>query len=421
MTAKLSITSAAPETETFCAIPVYNNAATIADVARRARAELQNVLVIDDGSTDADLRELLKDLDVTVIRHPVNRGKGAALATAFTAAAERGARYLITLDGDGQHFPEDIPRFFPQLADGMILIGRRDEIAGAMPGSSLFGREFSDFWIGVETGVIVHDTQSGFRAYPVQHVRQLQIESLHYNFEMEIVARALWAGLRVETVPIRVFYPDAEDRVSSFHPFRDNARIAKVHAKLVLRELLPIPHRAIEPQKFSPSVAAATEGGGEGDILFRGQKALTPTLSQSTGRGGRKDASRWPASDEVPAGIFNQVSWMAGLRSPLGLAASVLVATMFGIILWPWGPVATIYVTGRLHLNKAAALFVIALTTLPIIPTICLAVADKLLGPPAAGHPHWRWFVGSHIVAFAVAPVLTLLVYFVAKFRAKPA
>jgi hypothetical protein len=374
MPSKLSITPASPEAETWCAIPVYNNAATIVDVARRAREQSPHVLVIDDGSTDADLCDLLKGIDVTVIRHPANRGKGAALATAFEAAAQSGARYLITLDGDGQHFPEDIPRFFPHLADDVMLIGRRDKVIGAMPGASAFGREFSDFWIGVETGVIVYDTQSGFRAYPVKPVQQLRIDSRHYNFEMEIITRGAWAGMQVGTVPIRVFYPDSEHRVSSFHPFRDNARIAMIHAKLVLRELLPIPHRSI----------------------------LSGKLDSET----RSNAS-------------GQVSWIRGLCSPLGLAASVLVATMFGIILWPWGPVATIYVTGRLHLNKAAALFVIALTTLPVIPTICLRVADRILGPTAG--PHWRWFVGAHAVAFVAAPVLTLAVYFVAKLWIKPA
>jgi hypothetical protein len=376
MTAKLSITSAAPETETWCAIPVYNNAATIVDVARRARAQLPHVLVIDDGSTDADLRDLLKDIEVTVIRHPENRGKGASLATGFDAAAQGGARYLVTLDGDGQHFPEDIPKFFPHLSSDAILIGSRDDVVGDMPPSSTFGRDFSDFWIGVETGVIVHDTQSGFRIYPVKHVRDLPVNSRHYNFEMEIITRALWAGLHVESVPVRVFYPDQAKRVSSFDPIRDNARIALLHTKLVLRELLPAPHRSI-----------------------------------ITG----------PDQIPVSAEASGHASWMRGILSPLGLAASVFVATMFGIILWPWGPIPTIFVAGRLHLNKAAALFVIALTTLPFIPTISLCVADRVLGPTLSQHPHWRWFVGSHIVAFIVAPVLTLLVYFMAKLRMKSA
>ena len=230
-------------TQIWCGIPVYNNAATIADVARRCREQIANIVIVDDGSTDADLRELLKPLDVAVVRHPSNLGKGVALLTAIRYAAERGAQYLLTLDGDGQHFPEDIPAFLPRLSPGVILIGSRDEIVGDMPRSSHFGRDFSDFWICVESGAMLRDTQSGFRAYPVQPALALPLASRHYNLEMEIITRAIWAGLAVECVPIRARYFDAGSAVSHFRPFRDNLRISLLHTRLVLRRLLPIPHR----------------------------------------------------------------------------------------------------------------------------------------------------------------------------------
>lgn len=226
-------------------IPVYNNAGTIADVARRAREVADKVLVIDDGSTDGDLRELLKPLDVTVVRHDRNQGKGAALLTAFRHVANAGGRYLITLDGDGQHFPEDICRFTQRLSPDTILLGHRAEITGQMPRSSRFGRRFSDFWIFAETFHWVLDSQSGFRAYPVAHMLQLPMWSKHYNFEMEILTRALWAGLRVESVPVRVWYPPADERVSHFHKVRDNFRISRVHIRLLARRLWPWPHRRL--------------------------------------------------------------------------------------------------------------------------------------------------------------------------------
>lgn len=229
----------------WCAIPVYNNAGTIIDIARRTHEQIDNILVIDDGSTDADLRELLKVLDVTVIRHEKNRGKGVALRTAFEHASKQGGEYLITLDGDGQHFPEDIPRFLPYLAPDAILLGRRDEIIGEMPGSSEFGRNFSDFWIRLETGQRVSDSQSGFRAYPIKHVQAMEMWSKHYNFEVEVLTRALWAGLTVNSVPIRVWYPPAGTRVSSFRPFVDNVRISRLHVRLIARRLLPWPHRQL--------------------------------------------------------------------------------------------------------------------------------------------------------------------------------
>ena len=159
--------------EIWCGIPVYNNAGTIADVVSRCRRQIADVVVIDDGSTDADLRELLKPLDVPVIRHPQNLGKGKALMTAFDYAAVRGAKYFITLDGDGQHFPEDIPQFISRLDPDTILIGSRQRVIGKMPYSSRFGREFSDFWVCVESGAVVSDTQSGFRAYPLPSIERL--------------------------------------------------------------------------------------------------------------------------------------------------------------------------------------------------------------------------------------------------------
>ncbi len=229
----------------WVAIPVYNNAGTIADVARRARERADHILVIDDGSTDADLRDLLKPLDVTVLRHDQNQGKGAALLTACRYVADQAGQYLITLDGDGQHFPEDIPRLVERLSPDTILLGHRADIRGHMPRSSRFGRRFSDFWIFAETFRWVLDSQSGFRAYPVQHVLKLPMWSRHYNFEMEVLTRALWAGLTVESVPIRVWYPPAAERVSHFHKVRDNFRISRVHIRLLARRLWPMPYRRL--------------------------------------------------------------------------------------------------------------------------------------------------------------------------------
>ena len=193
----------------WCAIPVYNNAATIGDVVQRCRRQLANVIVVDDGSSDADLRELLKDSGSVVLRHEHNLGKGAALLTAMRYVAQGQGRYLITLDGDGQHFPEDIPQFIAALAPNTILLGDRQQVSGKMPSSSRFGRAFSDFWIRLETGAAIRDTQSGFRAYPVGPISQMRFCSRHYNFEVEVLTRSIWAGLHVKNMPIRVWYPDA--------------------------------------------------------------------------------------------------------------------------------------------------------------------------------------------------------------------
>jgi hypothetical protein len=353
-------------TQIWCGIPVYNNAATIADVARRCREQIANVVVVDDGSTDADLREILKPLDVSVIRHPSNLGKGAALLTAFRYVAERGAQYLITLDGDSQHFPEDIPVFLPRLETDTILIGSRDKIVGDMPRSSHFGRDFSDFWICVESGEMLRDTQSGFRAYPVKPALDLRLASRHYNLEMEIISRAVWAGLDVKCVPIRVEYFDGEKRVSHFRPILDNLRISLLHTRLVLRQLLPIPHRRVSGG-LAPS-------------------SLTP--------------GQW----------IRQLC--AQNSSPMGLAAAAALSVLLSILLWPWGPIVVLYVAMRLHLNKIMVLANLAICLPRALPEFCLTVGRTVLHPNVS--PFLQWYVGSRIVGFLVSPVLALVVYGVA-------
>ena len=131
----------------WAVIPVYNNGESIRAVVSRSVTHVEHLLVVDDGSTDVNVKELLNDLDVVVLQHNENRGKGAALRTAMNYIYEAGGEFMITLDGDGQHFPGDIPRLLEQLDKDTILIGKREEVTGDMPRHSRFGRRFSDFWV----------------------------------------------------------------------------------------------------------------------------------------------------------------------------------------------------------------------------------------------------------------------------------
>jgi len=231
----------------WCVIPVYNNGKTIRSVALACREVLMNVLVIDDGSTDVDLKTLLSDTDITVVRHPVNQGKGKALLTALDYVAAKSARYMITLDGDGQHKASDLNTFFPLIEydEDTFVIGCRDFSRPNVPGKSKFGRNFANFWLRVETGVLIGDCQSGFRAYPVKHFLKLRLCGSYYDFETEALARAAWAGLNLRMVEIDVWYPEKDKRISSFRPFIDNLRISIMHSRLVLRRLLPVPHKKL--------------------------------------------------------------------------------------------------------------------------------------------------------------------------------
>ena len=201
----------------WCAVPVYNNADTVREVATGCRSRLPNVIVVDDGSTDADLRAMFGGTDITLLRHERNMGKGRAILTALEHVRAARGTHLLIVDGDGQHHPADIEKFLPVIRDNPtgIVIGCRDFSAQNVPDSSRFGRRFSNFWLRLEAGVVTRDSQSGFRAYPVELVSQLRTRGRRYDFEAEVLTRAAWAGLPLLDVDIGVHYPPAEERVSA--------------------------------------------------------------------------------------------------------------------------------------------------------------------------------------------------------------
>lgn len=222
-------------------IPTFNNHRSIGDVVARAVAvNARNgipVFVLDDGSTDGS-GALAEDAGATVIVHPENRGKGAALLTGMKALARAGYTHAICLDADGQHHPEDIPAFAAAIgADPWsIFAGVRD--LSTAPGISRFGRRFSNFWIWVETGWRVADSQCGFRSYPVASVLALDLGSSRYDLEVEVLTRALWSGVAVRDLPCQVTYPPKAERVTSFRPLVDNTRITWVNIKLIAERVL---------------------------------------------------------------------------------------------------------------------------------------------------------------------------------------
>ena len=224
-----------------CVIPVFNHAATAPAVIERARAVMRDVLVIDDGSDDIDLAKLYEGTDVEVVRHPRNLGKGASLLTAIRTLAPRGYDYMITLDADAQHDPEDIRRFLPLLESGgrTVVAGVRDFSVPNVPRRSKIGRALSDFCFLLETGKRISDSQSGFRAYPLPYVSRIRCTPLRYEFETELLVRCMWTGLDLAEVPISTHYDPPGKRVSHFRPFRDNGRMVLLHIRLMFRRAFP--------------------------------------------------------------------------------------------------------------------------------------------------------------------------------------
>ena len=225
-------------------IPTYNNGKTLLRVLEGVRAAARLVIVVDDGSTD-DTRALLAgQRDLVVITHVVNRGKGAAMMAGFSEARRRGASHAATIDADGQHDPRDLGSLMAYAArhpDHLVIgVRQMDEAAGDVPGSSRFGRRFSNFWVFCETGLRLADTQSGLRVYPLKPLEPLLLSRQHYDFEIEILVRAAWAGVPVAEHPVSVHYPPRRERVSHFRPWVDNGRLTLLHTLLVI-------HRCMRP------------------------------------------------------------------------------------------------------------------------------------------------------------------------------
>jgi len=227
-------------------IPVFNHGCTVIAVATSALTLGWPVYVVDDGSTDGIHTELERMDKIRLLRHRSNQGKGAALVTGFREAAKH-ADWAITLDADGQHFPGDARQLIDAIPVGErpIVIGRRLNMSSAgAPWTSRFGKEFSNFWVRMAGGPRVSDSQSGFRLYPLPEVLHLSIEAKRYQFEIEVLVKAAWAGINVIEAPIGVRYPVGTERISHFRPFIDFLRNTATFARLITHRVLLGPHRA---------------------------------------------------------------------------------------------------------------------------------------------------------------------------------
>lgn len=220
-------------------VPTYNNAGSLAFVLSELLKYTQNIIVVNDGSTD-DTENILSNFsEIEVISFVKNRGKGAALKQGFKRAGELGFEYAISFDSDGQHFADDLPVFLKRLEQkkpkdpDLLLIGSRKMDDASVPKKSSFGNKFSNFWFWVETGIKLSDTQCGFRLYPLKKVNNIPLYTKRFEFEIEVIVKAAWRQIAVENVPVKVHYA-AENRVSHFRPFHDFARISILNTYLVI-------------------------------------------------------------------------------------------------------------------------------------------------------------------------------------------
>jgi glycosyltransferase involved in cell wall biosynthesis len=217
-------------------IPALDCEATIQAVVQETRRFVPRVWVVDDGSSDRTA-DAAKAAGAEVLRQPSNRGKGAALRAGMQALLRDGVTHVVTLDGDGQHLPEDIPRLLAASAaePDALVMGARQHEPGSLTKIRAFGNRYANRWVRIACGREFEDTQSGFRVYPVAATLALGCRADRFAFETEVVIRAVRAGLPVRSVPVRVYNPPPDQRISHFHGVWDSIRIVFTVIGLLLR------------------------------------------------------------------------------------------------------------------------------------------------------------------------------------------
>lgn len=232
------ITVGVEENEACAVIPTYQNAKTLLQVVADVHRVVDTVFVVDDGSNDGTAALLDKatgsERPEKVLTHPKNCGKGAALKTGLTYARQQGFRYAVTVDADGQHRADDIPALLKAVEEepDALAIGSRGLQHENMPAKSTFANRFSNFWFALQTLQRLPDTQSGLRVYPLQRLHGLRWMSARYEAELTLLVFSAWAGVKLLPVPVSVYYPPRDQRVTHFRPGRDFTRISVLNTLL---------------------------------------------------------------------------------------------------------------------------------------------------------------------------------------------
>ena len=367
----------------FCiVIPCFNHATTVAAVARAAQAYCP-VLVVDDGST-IPLPALP---DCTVIRLERNSGKGAALRAGLQRAAELGYTHAITMDSDGQHFAEDLPKFLAaaQAQPEAMIVGVRDFFAAGCPTHRRRSNAVSTFWFRVETGVSLGDTQCGFRCYPLALAQRLKTKSGRYAFELEFMVRASWVGTPIVAVPVKCSYAPSQLSQSHFRPVKDLAHITIMNIGLVLQSW------------FVPLSLRTAWSLGE-------RKSRKKTIAEF---------------------------FVEHAHEPGQMAWAVGVGLFFGIVPFiGFQMVLAAAAAHKLRLNKAITLLASNISIPPLAPFIYtfgmvfghwIYTGERMEISPRQmtwAHAHeyfWEWLFGCVALAVVVAVIGTLITYVAAR------
>jgi len=370
-------------------IPTYNNDKTLKRIIDGVLQYTSSIIIVNDGCTDTTSQILKKYHQLTQIHFPENRGKGVALREGFKKAILESYELAITIDSDGQHYPNDIPVFIDEIEKdkNSLLIGSRNMDQSTVPKGSSFGHKFSNFWYWVETGVKLTDTQSGYRLYPLKALAKINFRTTKFEFEIENIVKASWNGITVKNVPVKVLY-DAGERVSHFRPYKDFLRITVLNVWLVTVALCYIKPRDLFRK-----------------IKKKGFKQFfTEDLFKSSDSPSKKAKS-------IALGVFIGLTPFWGFQTILAVALAV-----------------------PLRLNKAISFTFSNISIPPFIPFIILGsikIGSLILGTKVIFNLEnlveniksltsiKEYFIGSFVLAFIMAILFGGIGYIVLKLKNK--
>lgn len=229
--------AAQPHYRVAALIPAFDCARTITDVVRGASRYCEHVLVVDDGSSD-ETAQLARAAGADVIRHGINRGKGAALRSGLIGLLAQGFTHAFSVDGDGQHLASEMQRMLDlshAMPCAIVLGARRIAPEQEVAPMKRFGNDFANWWVSLAAGREFRDTQTGFRIYPIAATLDLGVQAERYQFESEVLILAARRGVGIETCDVAVFYPPPGERISHYDPWLDTCRIIATVVSFLVR------------------------------------------------------------------------------------------------------------------------------------------------------------------------------------------
>jgi glycosyltransferase involved in cell wall biosynthesis len=230
-------------------VPVYNHEAAVGAIVQSVLAHQLHCILVDDGS-ERDCAGVIDALvagnrkQVTLLRHPINRGKGSAVLTGVRHAAQIGYTHALQIDADGQHRVADIPRFLElAAAHPQALILGCPEYDQSAPTLRRWARYLTHVWVSINTlSRQIQDSMCGFRVYPLTPTLELDRRrklGKRMNFDIEIVVRLYWGGVEIINVPTPVIY--SKEAISHFRGWLDTLLISRVHATLFFGMVTRLP------------------------------------------------------------------------------------------------------------------------------------------------------------------------------------